>query len=149
MNSILYPWVTALGLRHQGVLLAGIRGGDGIPKEHVTKTFQRAIRNKVLVPFDPRETTVKGGFMSFEPGELTAAVPILRKELDQLNTHYIFHMLHALEVIGYYHPEPETRGEFYSAYVNLVKKFHLNLETKQQLEARLFEDRIANKSVTE
>lgn len=148
-RSIVQDWVQNLGLRYQGVLMTAVRGGDGIPKEHVTKTLQRAIRRYVLVPYDPRELAIKGGFMSCDPEEIYPAAKALKKELDQLNVHYVFHLLHALEVLGYKHPDPVVRNEFLQAYFVLVRKFHLNPETEQQLHARMEEDRMANNSVAD
>lgn len=141
-KSILQDWVTELDIRYQGTLLAAMRGCDGFPKEDATKTVARAIRNKCLNPADARELAYKNGFMSYTDGELTEAINKLRKSFDQYPCHFILHMMHALEVIGYRHPSSETRFEFCNAYYVMVKAMHLNVETYGQLHERMVEDRI-------
>ena len=143
--SILQSWVTGLTLRMQGVLVTGLRGCDGYPKEDWTKTVLRAIRNKVLVPADARELAYKGGFMSYQTGELAA----LKLDLDQYPVHFVTHIMHACEVIGYKHPDVDVRVEFFNFYLRLAQKMHLNIESELQFDARMMEDRIANSNVTD
>jgi hypothetical protein len=170
-KSILHDWVMDLPLRHQGVLLTGIRGCDGVPKHDLSKPVMRAIRFFVLINYDMRETICETGFTYWDPKAFREGVEILAKNLDEYPVHFVFHMLHALEVIGYHFPvgafihEPEyaerltkdghglAQAEDYCgtlfrwAYEKLVRKFHLNSETYDQLQARLHEDRVADKTV--
>src|SRR5271157_708453 len=141
--SILYPWVTKLTLRAQGVLLTGLRGCDGMPKDDWTKTVLRAIRNKALVPADARELSYKGGFMSYFEGELAA----LKISIDEYPVHFILHIMHAVEIIAYYHPDLQVAEEFCDFYTRMVKKMHLQPETADHLDARMAEDRVANGTV--
>jgi hypothetical protein len=55
--------------------------------------------------------------------------------------------MHALEIIGVYHPEPPIRDTAWSMYLRMVHSMHLNPETPEQQSKRLTEDRIANLSV--
>jgi hypothetical protein len=44
MPSILQDWVTTTGLRHQGVLMAAVRGCDTLPRPAAAKTIARYYR---------------------------------------------------------------------------------------------------------
>ncbi len=147
MTSILQDWVTALGLRHQGTLLAAVRGCDGVGKHDVSKILMRGIRCVCLVPFDARELTEAKGFFYYEPIDFRAAVEGFAKNMDEYPVHFVLHVVHALEVIGYWHPDFLTRNNFLFCYKLIVRKMHLNPETKQEMEARLWEDRVANNTV--
>lgn len=146
-TSILQPWVTELGLRHQGVLLTAVRGCDGVAKHDVSKPVMRAIRATVLVPFDDRELTEPKGFIYFEHQAFKEGVEVLAKNLDEYPVHFVFHVIHALEVIGYKHPLSSIGYPFLYAYRRMVEKFHLNTETREQLDTRLCEDRVKNGTV--
>lgn len=146
-RSILYDWVQELGLRHQGVLLAAQRGCDGVGKQDVTKPIMRAIRAVTLVPYDARELYESKGYMYFEPTSFREAVAAVSKSMDEYPLHFILHLIHGLEVIGYKHPEWDIRAVFYAAYCKLVTKFHMTPETEQHLDERLTEDRIKDGSV--
>jgi len=62
-RSVLQPWVENLTLMQQSVLLAAIRGPDGIRKDHIAKKLSRWLRRCILVtafdgivydiPYDP------------------------------------------------------------------------------------------------
>ena len=145
MPSILQDWVHQLGLRHQGVLVAAIRGCDGVVKEDPTKPIMRELRGLILVPFDARELAYEKGFMVSFPSKATeSGFSVLRKSLDHYPVHYMFHLLHAMEIVGYCHPAEAVRVSYYERYCNLVRRLHLNPESKSEMDARLNEDRIAS-----
>ncbi len=48
-KSVLQPWVQELNFMQQSVLLAAIRGPDGIHKNHIAKVLQRWYRRCILV----------------------------------------------------------------------------------------------------
>ena len=147
--SIIQPWVENLGLREQGTLVASIRGCDGTAKGDITKALMREIRGLILVPFDAREMkeSDKGFINPFPSPSATTNFPVLLKSLDQYPVHFLFHMLFAIEVIGYRHPQPVVRAVYLHRYEMIVRKLHLNPETLEQFVARMTEDRIANGTV--
>lgn len=148
MKSILQNWVMELGLRHQGVLITFTRGCDGVIKEDKTKFLAREIRGLFLVPFDERELNYNKGFMVGFPNEIASnTFPYLLCELDSYPVHYLFHLIHATEIIGYKHPEMGVRVVYLDRYQNMVKRLHLNPETEKQLDSRLNQDRILNETV--
>lgn len=147
-KSIVQPWVTQLGLRHQGVLLTAIRGCDGMVKEDSTKPLAREFRGLILTPFDIRELDHEKGFMvGFPSMAAEKNFYNFQKSLDHYPVHYIFHLIHAIEIIGYYHPYDKVKETYISRYKQLVKRLHLQPESKKQLDKRLNEDRIKNNSV--
>lgn len=140
--SILQDWVTQLGLRHQGVLLTAIRGCDSSPKEDLVKPVVRAVRYQILIPFDCEEVLRNSkGFMYYVGAYFSEDVLKLSKNMDQYPLHFIMHLIHAIEVIGYCHPEYGISSRFYNAYKCLVKALHFNAETKEEMDTRLNEDR--------
>lgn len=146
-RSILYDWVQELGLRHQGVLLAAMRGCDGVGKQDVTKPIMRAIRAVTLVPYDARELREPKGYMYFEPDNFREAVNTFKKSMDEYPLHFILHMIHALEIIGYKHPLAGVRAAFQYGYETLVYKMHLRPEMESHMDTRLTEDRIKDNTV--
>jgi hypothetical protein len=148
-SSILKDWVTELGLRHQGVLITALRGCDGALKQDCTKQLQRELRGLILNPFDEREMLYDGFMIHCPNAAVDQQFILLLKSLDHYPVHYLFHFIHALEIIGYCHPVIDVRNRYYYFYSALVKKLHLRPETKQDMELRLGEDRIANKTVLE
>jgi hypothetical protein len=142
-NSILQSWVTDLGLRHQGVLLAAVRGCDGRDKEAPEKPLIRELRGLILIPFDERELNNPLGFMVKFP-HVPAEIMFHRlcRNLDPLPVHYLMHLIHAVEIIGYCHPKYEIKSVYKSRYITLCNKLHINPETYRQMNLRLNEDRI-------
>jgi hypothetical protein len=51
--------------------------------------------------------------------------------------------MHCFEVVGYRHPSAQVAGPAYDVYERLARNLHLNVETREQMIARLSEDRIA------
>lgn len=67
--------------------------------------------------------------------------PIHRKQflwdIDHYRAHFVAHTMHAAEIIGYKHPDQRTQDWWRVFYYDLVKGFHLNPETAEQLDVRL------------
>lgn len=150
-KSVLQDWVVALPLRFQGTLLTAPRGCDDEPKSW-TKTgvaysqgrrLTAFIRYCFMNPADPREVDAEEGafFMSKPPDNFKPS------EFGHLPQHWYSHAMHALEIIGYYHPDGLLRDQAYVLYRRMVRNMHLNPETKEQQWERLTEDRIAKGEV--
>jgi hypothetical protein len=143
----------------QTVLLTAVRGPDGIAKYHPCKFLLRWFRRCTLIssldgivlatPFDPGG----GSFMgcSFEPsiagfdGVWTEIMDDLvsnyLRALDELPHHFQLHFMHAAEIVGYKHPDPEIRAWWNKTYQRLVHDMHLWPETEEQMDLRLGDDR--------
>ncbi len=148
-GGALRPWVRRLPLRFQGVLVTALRGCDTATKEDNSKRLVTMVRRACLNPADARESLAKGGFFGFDPERFEESLREFLHSLDQYPTHYVLHICHACEVIGYESPEYEGRmaAFFFEVYSAIVKKFHMNLETRGQMHERLKEDRIAKGTV--
>jgi fructose-1,6-bisphosphatase len=107
----------------------------------------RAIRAVALVPYDARELIEPKGYMYYDEDTFRAAVHTVSKSMDEYPLHFILHMIHCLEIIGYKHPEENVRREFLNAYIRLVRRFHMVPEEEDHMDARLTEDRIADGTV--
>lgn len=140
---VMRDWVSYLPLRHQGVLVTGIRGCDGAPKDDPSKALSCTIRRAIMNPADYRETTYERGFFGFSAPRMKKDIEQFLHSLDQYPLHYITHLMHASEIIGYKHPNYNVRVFFNLIYRAMVKKFHLTPETEEILDERLTLDRIA------
>ena len=132
MKSVLQDWLMGIGLRHQGVVLSAVRGCDTLPKHHPVKRFTGALRCDTLVSFSPNPSSF---FKQVERPEFTDLLAAL--DLDELPLHYVMHLLHAAEVLAYYHPDRNRADCWQMFYLRVVKKLHLNPETKEQMDVRL------------
>lgn len=134
MPSVLQSWVEHLGLRHQGVLMSCVRGCDGVLKEDATKALVHCLRSILLNSFDPNPSS----FIEYvDYAELGRRMTAVLKNHDHHPIHYITHLMHGSEIIGYKHPDSEMRKRWCWFYVKLAGCFHLNPETEKQLDARL------------
>lgn len=150
-QSVIQEWVELLPLRAQGTLLTAVRGCD-----FEAKTWTRTgvayspgrrltafIRFCFMNPADAREIdSEEGAFFMSNPPE-----PFKASEFGHLPQHWYSHAMHALEIIGQYHPNTDIRQKGFTLYVSMARNLHLNPETYTQLHERLIEDRIRNKTV--
>lgn len=150
MTSVLQDWVMELPLREQGTLLTAVRGCDDEPKQWHSTGFADSqgrrltawIRWAFMNPADPREVDIPGAFFQSTPP--TNFKP---SEFGHLPLHWNTHVMHALEVIAYRHPDLNVSKLAYRMYHKMVHGLHLNVETKEQMIQRLSEDRIENGTV--
>jgi len=150
-NSVLQVWVMMLPLREQGTLLTAVRGCDSEAKSWTQRGVAYSqgrrltafIRWCFMNPADPREVDIEEGsfFRSVPPD------PFKPSEFGHLPEHWYAHAMHALEVIGYRHPEVDVATKARTMYERMVHNLHLNPETKEQMIKRLSEDRIASGTV--
>lgn len=142
MSSVLRDWVMVLPLREQGTLVVALRGCDVAPKLPLDSPERRitaAIRYAVMNPADERE-------VDSEPGAfMTRAVPLDVKlsMFEHYPQHWIGHILHAVQVLGFRHPDPSVRLDWLKLYVRFTKALHLRIEPREAMIKRLSEDRIA------
>lgn len=141
MNSIMQEWAANLGLRHQGVLVAAVRGCDGALREDTCKWISRFYRGCLLRAHcsDVRKASSFMIWCDSEKEFWEHANEVL-KSYDHYPNHFLMHLLHAVEITGYYHSNLEVRKWWHEFYLRLVKKLHLYPESKEQLDARLGAD---------
>ena len=149
-SSCLQSWVCDLTFMMQAVLMAAVRGPDGIRKDHPVKVIMRWYRRCILISSfekkifqDPWE---KGG------GSFTGPLPhsekiedyidIYLRHVDELPHHFQLHLMHAAEIIGYEHPtdtlaDHKKKLFWKNFYCAIVNDAHLNPETKDKMRYRL------------
>lgn len=120
-----------LPFRMQSVLLAALRGYDHAPKDEPSKLISRSIRSLVLNNADPSNTFITQDIPSSE------TTSKFLWDIDAYPLHFVCHTMHAIEIIGYKHPEEKIRTWYRDYYWKLAKAFHLNYETEEQLDIRL------------
>jgi hypothetical protein len=149
--SVLQDWVMQLPLREQGTLLTAVRGCDDEPKTWTRigvayspgRRLTAFIRWCFMNPADPREVDYEEGafFMSSPPERFKPS------EFGHLPQHWYAHAMHALEIIGYRHPDAQVASRAGVLYLQMVRNLHLNPETQQQMIDRLSEDRMLTGTV--
>jgi hypothetical protein len=117
----------------QTVIVTGIRGCDGLSKFDPSKHISRSIRMAALKNADTTTTYMKHNI--FE--ELIESSDKFIADLDKYPMHFVMHMTHACEIIGYKHPDPRTREIFSSVYNKIVWSLHLRPESEVYLDHRL------------
>ncbi len=151
MKSVLQNWVMELPLREQGTLLTCVRGCDDEPKSWTStgvsyspgRRLTAFIRWCFMVPADAREVdSQEGAFMMSEPPN-----NFKPSEFGHLPQHWYSHAMHALEVIGYRHPDTKVANLAYGLYASMVFNLHLEPETKRQMITRLSEDRFVTGTI--
>lgn len=156
-RSVLQDWVMQLPLREQGTLLTGVRGCDLSPKspDCIDERFgcstgedtaERALvaflRFCFMNPADAREVDIPGAFFRSTP-------PANWKpsQFGHYPLHWVSHVMHCFEVVGYRHPDVAIAATAWSIYARFVRSLHLEVEGIEQFNARLSEDRIVQGNV--
>jgi hypothetical protein len=136
-KSVVRPWLNALPLMQQTVVLCALRGCDGLRKEDPSKQLVRSLRATVL--YNAQE---ESQFMSI-PSGISAEQFLLQKlhqfleSVDHYPLHWYAHFMHAAEIIGYKHPNEQTSHYWFTVYVEMVYALHLNVESEKELDKRL------------
>lgn len=165
-RSVLQEWLANIPMMQQTVLLTAIRGPDGQPKYGAIKLLLRwyrrcivlsAMDGKVLEdPLSPNGGSFTGP--SIEPNTLFSTElpgpgepvwkPMMDRHvsdylrmLDSVPHHFHMHLMHAVEILGYKHPDPVIRKWWNSVYLRFVNDMHLNPETEAELDERLGDSR--------
>lgn len=76
---------------------------------------------------DPREPT----------GQIDGFVGTYLRHVDELPHHFQLHLMHAAEILGYKHPDPDVNGFWRAFYLAIVKDAHLRPETEETMDHRL------------
>lgn len=141
-ESVVQTWMNRLTWKQQTVVLAALRGCDGVSKDDISKTVHRYLRAVIL----ENAGTANTPFMKSSVGEYFddqiyserfQMVKNFRRDIDRYPTHYILHFMHAAEIIGYNHPIPNVARFWRETYYLFVDAMHLQVETKEMNDYRL------------
>lgn len=153
-RSVLQDWVQELTFMQQSVLLTAVRGPDGATKYGSIKMLLRWYRRCVLIsafdgsvltdPCDSRGGSFTGPSIQAAEGNpddwqklMDLKVDDYIREMDAIPLHFHNHFMHAAEILGYKHPEPDIRQWWNKVYVRFAHSFHLYPESEEQMDARL------------
>lgn len=139
-ESVLKEWLTEYDFTVQSAVLTGIRGYDlGMPDD--LKHLTRWMRGLIMKDGRPNN----GKFVREDPPEINYKEFI--KKTEYMSFHYVWHLAHSLQIIGYLHPDEIISAHALQYYDWLCKKSHINPETKGQMLKRLEDSESPNKGV--
>lgn len=167
LRPVLQDWVMRIPMMQQTVLLTAIRGPDGLPKYGSVKMLMRWYRRCVLFsamdgrvlpnPYEENGGSFTGPSVERRSVRDYPCIPgteetdwrlLMDKHVDEyLRTvdaiphHFHLHLMHAVEIVGYKHPDPITRAWWYGVYLRFVNDMHLHPEMEQELDDRLGDTR--------
>lgn len=148
---MLQDWVHGLTFMQQSVLIASVRGPDGIRKDHPVKVLCRYLRRSMLIcafdgkvrwsPYEPGGGSFTGPLnlkgTGEDEGHLDKFVEIYLRHVDELPHHFQLHFMHAAEILGYKHPDSDVRGFWRACYLAIVNDAHLRPEDEATMDRRL------------
>jgi hypothetical protein len=121
------------------------RGPDGIAKSHLCKPVVVAYRACVLVAARRKRLLEWGEkadtFMSLDVFADDTAWGIVVHDffqnIDELPHHYLAHLMHGAEILGYKHPDKRFRDRWREFYYQMVGGLHLMPEDETEMDDRL------------
>lgn len=127
-------WIKDLTWKQQTVLLTAIRGCDNRPVTDPAKPIIREYRSIILHDAVPKENTDNGFMHKFTQEEREKFIDTV----EEYPTHWFTHFLHAVEIVGYKHPDKDIRERWNKLYNSLCENvLHVNPERERQLNERL------------
>jgi hypothetical protein len=108
-----------------------LRGSDSVEKNGPGKAVTRALRRLVLnnAMKDPQ---------AFMPAEYSVIPPALDQgTVDGASHHWLMHLIHAVQVVGYRYPNEGLRKFWHEWYIDACRQMHMNPETEGQMRHRL------------
>lgn len=136
-KSVVRPWVAGYCTwKQQTVLFSALRGCDGRPKKDPSNVFKKRMRDAVLFNADASTGFLsEGSFLDEESRQEIR--DFFTGCLDSYPMHFILHLLHAAEIVGYKIPYRETAAYWRYFYTVGVQAMHLNEESERQMDDRL------------
>lgn len=129
MGSVAQSWLSELSMKMQTVLFSALRGCDGVSDEDPSKAVSKFVRSAILL----NAASPKSTFMKYDVKKICSFIA----DIHAYPIHYVTHEMHAMEIIGYFHPNLDTRSAAYFIYEAMVDALHTNVEFKEDLVHRL------------
>lgn len=157
MSAVTQEWTHELPLMQQSVLLTAIRGPDGIPKYGSIKMLLRWYRRCILRssflgiamtdPIEPDGGSFLGASLEGDDDldpwtdRMLVHVNQYLRELDAVPHHFQLHFMHAVEILGYKHPDAGIGLWWQRLYLRLAQDMHLHPESVEEMDKRLGDSR--------
>lgn len=146
-RAVTQDWTHELPFMQQSVLIAAVRGPDGIRKDHPVKVLCRWLRRSFLIcafdkvphndPYEPCGGSFTGKCQNETVRDVDHALDLYMRSVDELPHHFQLHFMHAVEILGYKHPVAEIRNWWNTTYLRLVNDAHLFPESEELMDTRL------------
>jgi hypothetical protein len=136
-EPVIHDWVCELPFQMQALLMTGIRGADQTNKHNSGKCIVRYMRGTVLKPAGDWNGKNNNDFMWGEYDKFHSYAGAFFDDHDEYPHHFIMHLVHCAEVIGYKHHDAIISEAWKIFYYNACHSFHMNPETEIQLDKRL------------
>lgn len=130
-KCVMKEWTYKLSWKEQTVLISALRGCDGVGKHDISKKIVRRIRSAVLNNAGTKEC-------EFMHSEITEQeIKDFSKNIDAYPIHFLLHIIHASEVIGYCCSIEKEKQFFREFYNIMVSSFHMMPESEECMHLRL------------
>lgn len=135
-ESVLHDWVHALPFQMQALLLTAMRGPDACPKHNHAKSIVRYLREAVIKPAG-YHTGNDNDFMWGDWDRFTHSAVAFWENHDEYPHHFIMHLVHCAQVVGYKHPDSQIRAHWAAFYLGACDSFHMMPESEEAMDERL------------
>jgi len=148
-ESVLHTWVCELTFQMQALLLTAMRGPDENNKFNSAKGIVRYLRGVVIKPAgdwngENNNDFMWGDYMGTpshplgpKPAGFEAYANGFFDDHDEYPHHFIMHLVHCAEVVGYKHPDSSIARYWLNFYNEACGAFHMNPETEEEMDMRL------------
>lgn len=136
-ESVLHKWVCTLTFQMQALLLTAMRGPDENNKYNAAKGIIRYLRGVVIKPAGNWEEKNDNDFMWGAYQHFQPVADEFWRDHDEYPHHFIMHLVHCAEVVGYKHPNRTIAQFWENFYRDACHAFHMNPETEDELDRRL------------
>lgn len=132
-RSVCQRWMNDIPLRMQSVLLLGLRGPDNVRAPEIKKLC-RWLRGLAFRPGNPNNVVE---FMKTDLPDRIDEKGELHRELEFVPEHYFTHLMHALQVVGYMHPNATLGERARELFEDMANMLHLPPEDYATFYSRL------------
>lgn len=137
-ETVLHDWVCSLTFQMQALLLTAMRGPDENNKYNAAKAIIRYLRGTVIKPAGNWSGLNDNDFMWGDYGHfLNKYVKEFWQDHDEYPHHFIMHLVHCAEVVGYKHPDSAISNLWLMFYSEACSAFHMKPETEIEMDNRL------------
>ena len=132
-SSCVQDWVNFLPWVQQSILFSAIRSCDSI-RDHYVKIVTRLITTAILKQTWGKDSKIEHYTIS---GSLYKIQSDFIESLDTYPTHFVKHILQAVEILSYKYPVIEDQKLWYDLYEKMCDELSIPIETQQNMEKRL------------
>lgn len=136
-ESVLHDWVHGLTFQMQALLTTAMRGPDENNKYNAAKAIIRYLRGAILKPAGNWSGHNDNDFMWGDYKHFPDLANKFWADHDEYPHHFIMHLIHCAEVLGYKHPDSFIKGVWNDFYNNACYAFHMTPETESEMDKRL------------